>query len=99
MSNSEKQIERFLKRFHDYNNINDVFTKGCCYWFAVILNKRFPDSEIVYDPIACHFAVKIDGSYYDITGNIDHKYSFRPWNSDMFDPLDKRRTIRDCINF
>lgn len=99
MCNSEKQIEHFLERFHQYKNIDDIFTRGCCYWFAIILHNRFPDSTIVYDPIACHFAVKIENSYYDITGNIDHKYKFYDWNSDELDPYDKKRTVRDCINF
>lgn len=98
MSRSKK-IDNFLKRFHEFDNVDDTFTKGCCYWFAVILHERFPDSEIVYDPIACHFAVKIENSYYDITGNVDHKYKFYLWDSDKLDPLDKKRTIRDCINF
>ena len=37
-------IEHFLARFHLDDDVDTVFTNGCCYWFAVILHCRFPDS-------------------------------------------------------
>lgn len=32
-------IEHFLARFHLADDVDTVFTNGCCYWFAVILRK------------------------------------------------------------
>lgn len=46
----------------------DVFLNGYCYWFAFILNNRFPGGDIVYDPILGHFAYKYRGFIFDIRG-------------------------------
>lgn len=95
-----KEMSAFLRRFHEASDVDTVFTEGCCYWFAVILNKRFPESYIVYDPVLNHFAVKIDGRVFDITGDVtDRSVSgWIPWDS--YDDLPhRRRIVRDCINF
>lgn len=44
------------------------WTDGNCYWFALILAKRFPEGEIYYLPAVGHFIVKIDGTFFDWTG-------------------------------
>lgn len=93
-----KDISGFLGRFHECRDVDDVFTRGCCYWFANILHQRFPLSEIVYDPVANHFATRIRGHVYDITGCVDGVYKMEPWE-EFDDPLEKRRIIRDCIMF
>ena len=48
----------------------DVFHNKYCYWFAFILNHRFPGGSIVYNPTFKHFAYMIDGYIYDIRGLI-----------------------------
>lgn len=93
-------IQRFLNRFHTSDDINTVFTNGCCYWFAVVLFGRFirNGAEIMYDSVANHFGTKIDDRIYDITGDVTDKYSWKPW-ADVDDPLLRQRITRDCILF
>ena len=105
------EVQSFIKRFHTFDDdtsdsiINKTFTEGCCYWFAVILNKRFKKcSRIMYEPIENHFVTEISGirtRLYDITGDVTDKYrdkviDWEAWNDD---PLAKNRIIRDCVNF
>ena len=91
-------INTFLMRFHDYENVDDVFQKGCCYWFSMILHMRFPDSRIMYDQAFNHFVTEIDGRLYDITGDVTEKYNVIPWD-EYSDDLHRIRIIRDCIMF
>ena len=97
------QVTGFILRFRrlsDHGDIVEVFTKGCCYWFAYILCERF-GGEMMYDPIVCHFAASIGGKIYDIRGDlayVDCKYNFEPWCS-FDDPIHKARIIRDCVLF
>ena len=96
----QQQIERFLARFHTgCTHVDEVFTKGCCFWFADILCKRFPNnSRLMYDQVANHFVAEIDGRLYDITGDVTDTYSVEPWD-ELNDDLLKARIIRDCIMF
>ena len=91
-------INTFLLRFHDYKDVDDVFQKGCCYWFSVILHTRFPNSRIMYDQVSNHFVTEIDDRLYDITGDVTEKYDVVPWE-EYTDTLHKSRVIRDCIMF
>ena len=95
-------VENFLKRFHPKDQTVDyVFTSGCCYWFALILNTRFPDSKIMYEPVLNHFVTEIDGRLYDVTGDVTSKYTnIVEWDTyALDDDLYRNRIIRDCINF
>lgn len=93
-------ISRFLRRFHAGNEtVNEVFTQGCCFWFADILCKRFPErSRLMYDQVANHFVAEIDGRLYDITGDVTDTYKVEPWD-ELEDDLLRARIIRDCIMF
>lgn len=93
-------IETFLQRFHSYDSVDDVFTRGCCYWFAVILYSRFirSGSTIMYDEIANHFGTMIGDKVYDITGDVTDHYLWKPWHL-IEDPLLKEKIVRDCIMF
>lgn len=91
-------IEHFLARFHLADDVDTVFTNGCCYWFAVILHCRFPDSTLMYDQVENHFVTQIQGRLYDITGDVTEKYQVKPWDA-LDDGLLKKRIIRDCILF
>lgn len=74
-SNKER-ILYFIDDFKSYNKNNvleDTFTKGYCYYFALILKDRF-DGSIYYDPKIGHFITKIGRDYYDITGCVTDKY-------------------------
>ena len=97
--NTKKVASIFLDRFHRYDNdIDRIFTEGCCYWFAVILNKRFPNSRIMYDPVVNHFVTEINGLLFDITGEVTNQYNVVDWET-YPDELEKERIIRNCINF
>lgn len=94
-------VADFLKRFHSGDSITDVFSNGCCYWFARILFERFSMSHgavIMYDDVMNHFGTKIQGKVYDITGDVTLQYEWKPW-SDVDDELLRARIIRDCILF
>lgn len=95
-----EDVKNFLSRFHESDRVDEVFTSGCCYWFAVILSKRFEDrhAEIVYDEIANHFGAAIDGRVFDITGDVTDAYRWRPW-SEMTDDRHRQRIIHYCIQF
>lgn len=93
-----KEVLKFIKQFQNPSTIK-VFTEGCCYWFAVILNRRFKQQHptIMYHPINNHFAVRIDGTLYDITGEIDSK-DFWEWRKFAnLDYLVTETIYRDCI--
>lgn len=91
-------IGTFLQRFR--GDTVAVFTNGCCYWFAMILFRRFirDGAEIMYDVVANHFGTKINGRVYDITGDITDKYTWTPWN-EYEDETHRNRIVRDCIMF
>ncbi len=76
-------IENFLMHFNNSDNIKEVFTSECSYWFATILFRRFIRSgaTIMYDNSINYFGVKINNRVYDITGDITNKYSWIPWDS------------------
>ena len=99
--NMNNEIYNFLNRFgrnQKEQNTVEIFTCGCCYWFAFILATRFPGSTIMYDEVANHFGTKIGSSVYDITGDVTEQYEWIEW-SDVTDELHRERIIRDCIMF
>ncbi len=95
------EVEKFINHFlvvSPAKNVTEVFTCGCCYWFAYILCGRFANAEMMYDPIINHFVVEIDGRLYDITGDVTGQYNVEPWK-DFADELEKQRIIDYCITF
>ena len=95
-----KEVNDFLKRFHSSEDVDEIFTCGCCYWFAAILFGRFirDGATIMYDDIANHFGTRIKGRVYDITGDVTDTYTWVPWES-ITDKSHRERIIRDCIMF
>ena len=86
--------------------INRRFPKDCnwldgnCYYFALILKDRFPESRIVYDVINGHFYVWYKGKCYDYSGKMRWSNTGIGvfWDKfDEYDKLLKERIIRDCI--
>ena len=97
------EVLKFIKKFQNPGTI-DTFTKGCCYWFAFILDERFnwdaPCSGIMYNSIDNHFATWINGKLYDITGEIKLTDEWEEWDKFMCkDELLTERIFRDCIEF
>lgn len=98
--NSSVEVGNFLERFHISSDVDDVFTKGCCYWFAWILLERFSKKHpiLMYDSVDNHFGVMIGERVYDITGDVTEKYSWEEWDS-IDDEYLKSYIKRDCIMF
>lgn len=94
----KETVLKFIDRFQNDGTIT-AFTSGCCYWFAKTLEIRF-DGEIVYNPVANHFATKIQNSVFDITGEIDGWSDFVGWKEyQLMEPLQSARIKKNCINF
>ena len=102
------KVLKFINHFTNYGNneqVIDCFTKGNCYYFAVILSERFKgeDPRIMYDPIANHFACEIGEWIYDITGPVGRpEYDFEDWYdfvNTTYDDLYLNRLYEQCINF
>ena len=95
------EVLSFISRFTKggkRTEVVDAFTDGCCYWFAQILSVRFPQAQIMYDPIIGHFVVSIGDNLYDVTGCVTGEYHPLPWD-ETFDALEKDRIIKYCVNF
>lgn len=92
-------ILKFIKLFQNDDTI-EIFTTGCCYYFALILNTRFK-GKIVYNDIDNHFAFKYEDRLYDITGEITNdlcKLSYVNWEDYItIEPRNSERVIKDCI--
>ena len=95
---TSENILRFIKKFSNFGNqVVECFTKGNCFWFAVVLAMEFA-GEIYYDPIVGHFATMIDGVMYDITGAIENTSDFTPLEEICKDELLWVRLQRDCVD-
>ena len=91
----EQEVMNFIKQFAE---VKDFFLYGYCYWFAMILKKRF-GGTIYYMPIKNHFIVRIYNTYYDANGRVIPDEDVYPWGAYKYDnPIESERIIRDCIN-
>lgn len=98
-------ILNFIKNFQNEGTIK-TFSKGCCFWFAFILETRFKNFDqenkfscrIMYNQVIGHFACEIGGDLYDITGKIEYTNDWIPW-VDWFltEPSYREIVVRDCI--
>lgn len=75
---------------------------GNCYYFAVILCKRFSWLEPYYLPIEGHFMAGNGTFFFDHRG-VHYKSELEEtpyeWSKyEEFDCLDYNRIVRDCIN-
>ena len=91
-----------LAFIHHFQNdgTKNVFTSGCCYWFARILYERFKSEydlvKIMYDPVANHWVTQIVNRLYDITGDVTSQYHVIDWD-DYSDTIHKARLTKQCI--
>ena len=90
-----------LKSYEKESVLVDTFTKGYCYYFAIILKDRFPQGEIWYLPVVNHFVYKIEDRFYDATGDCTETYALDlvySWSEyQMMDAQHSYRIIMDCI--
>ena len=102
--------EEFIQKFKDDFSKDDEekkllethFTCGYCYHFASVLEGMFRyrnhSTDLMYNPIENHFAAKIDGRMYDITGEIYCGDEWVLWaDYKKLEPLDSERVIKNCI--
>ena len=96
-------IGRFSTSIDGHHQSEDMvvhFTCGLCFWFAYILKARFQHEypcQIVVDYAQNHFACRINGDVYDITGRLrDGAWEF--WE-DCTDTALIDRITDDCIMF
>lgn len=71
-----EKILFFINDFKKYEKeevLFNTFTKGYCYYFALILNTRF-GGHILYDEKEGHFVTKIGNYIYDVRGDITNFY-------------------------
>ena len=95
---TSENILRFIKKFSDFGNqVVECFTKGNCFWFAMVLAVEFA-GEIYYDPIVGHFATMINGVLYDITGVVKNTNDFMSLEEIRKDELLWARLQRDCVD-
>jgi hypothetical protein len=90
----KSKITDFIKRRFPVDN---RWCDGNCYWMAYILAERFPELEIVYEPIIGHFIVTDGNRYYDWTGEV--QCEVKPLflkNIQNTDPLWYKHLMRDC---
>lgn len=91
------KILAFIGKFQNEGTIK-TFTEGCCYYYAAILSLRFDGATLMYNPVENHFATRINGALYDITGEIPYTDSWVNWHTyPAEDWKDAERVVRDCI--
>jgi hypothetical protein len=104
-------IDNFKQEFNANSSIvDDFFSFGHCYHFAVILKDLF-NGEIMYNPTENHFATKInvetswyandeemEDRLYDITGRIELTDEWVSWKTFCEEePLESDRIKEQCI--
>lgn len=110
----EDEVLNFInpfKRFEKDKVLHTTFTEGYCYYFALMLQHRFPEGELYYLGWG-HFVTKIGDKFYDITGNctetctkphtsrtiLDITYIPQSWKEiQATDPDWAARIIEGCI--
>lgn len=96
-----------------HNNLNDNvldfianrfkidcdWTSGNCFYFAKILETRFPGGSIYYDVINGHFIYRYKGNYYDYNGVVEmNGRKLIAWDTfKNYDINVYRRVLKDCI--
>lgn len=94
---SEEVLDFIHRRFGPFDENSDWMTCNC-FWFAQILNDRFPGGRLYYDVVVGHFVFEYDGVYYDYSGIVTPNDDLVAWDEfDKYDAYQKERIIRDCI--
>lgn len=91
------EVIEFIKRRFPYDN---NWLDGNCYYFALILHTRFPQSKIIYDPIQGHFLIQYKNTLYDWSGIYAPKDYGALIDWDLYEKVDNEhyaRIVRDVI--
>jgi len=71
----ESPSSAYFKEFDTASDITkEIFTKGDCGRFALILKRLYSCAEIFYDEEESHYITKIAYDYFDINGCVTEKY-------------------------
>lgn len=90
----EEKILEFVKRRFP---VDQDWTTGNCYFFALILQSVF-GGDIMYDVVKGHFLLKLNNELYDWTGKVEEYGCIIKWEEFMeYDSLQYERIIKDCI--
>ena len=85
---NRNEILKFIADFKCYDKtgtLETTFLNGYCYWFAYMLDGRFLNAHIQYEPIEGHFVTEIDGRLYDIRGDVTELYeNSKLWYSEDY---------------
>ena len=90
------RVEEFInRRFY----MNCDWMRSNSYFFALILKSVF-SGRIVYDPVAEHFLLRVDGGYYDWIGRKDYSAeyaaNFLDWEAYLWiEPSHCSKIMRD----
>lgn len=89
-------MDEFIKRRFP---TPDKWETGNCFWFALILEKRFPGGSIYYVPIEGHFIYKYNDKFYGWSGEYDikDKEVISLTKLKIIDELWYNRLMRDCF--
>ena len=99
-----EEVVKFIENFKKLHKkeLEEVFTCGNCYWFALILKERF-HGTLYYLPVENHFLCRIYKKFYDIKGlyvlttaqrkNIKWWEGVKKEDRFVYDSI-----VRDCIN-
>lgn len=69
MTDKHEEILTFIARIRQsHPRMVDIFTKGSCFYFYLILKHVYPEA-IYYDDFN-HVITRIDDKFYDITGEV-----------------------------
>lgn len=72
-----KQLEDLISQIRDsFDGSIEVYTKGSCIKFCMILQTVFPNGVILYN--SDHAIFELNGRFYDITGEVDKLPSHIP---------------------
>ena len=89
------EVIEFIKRRF---SIDCNWCNGNCYYFALILQNRFPGGKIFYDVILGHFLYYYKDNYYDWSGIVEVDGILVEWDKfDQYDTNQKKRIIEDCL--
>ena len=88
-------IDFIKKRF----KIDCDWTTGNCFYFAKILESRFPGGSIYYDVIDGHFIYCYKSNFYDYNGIVEmNGRKLIAWNRFKdYDINVYNRVLRDCV--
>lgn len=95
----DETVLAFINKFKEIHGkeLEEVFSDGWCYYFAIILKTRFT-GRIYYLPVENHFVCKIGELFYDVNGIVIPEEEAYPWDEYKYeDMLHAQRIIRDCV--